>query len=61
MRVDGQLRSLEEEIPLDRRRNHTIDVVVDRLLVRPGIERRLAESIEIALDLADDIVVINGA
>ena len=58
-RIDGQFRSLEEDIKLDRRRNHTIDVVVDRLIVEAGIERRLAESIDIALDLADDIVVIN--
>src|SRR3982751_6994674 len=59
VRVDDQLRSLDEEIKLDRRRNHTVDVVVDRLILKPGIERRLAESIEIALQLADDIVVIN--
>jgi excinuclease ABC subunit A len=60
VRVDGQFRSLDEEIGLDRRRNHTIDVVVDRLIVRSGIERRLAESIEVALGLANDIVVINS-
>ena len=58
-RIDGQFRSLEEDIKLDRRRNHTIDVVVDRLIVRGGIERRLTESIDTALTLADDIVVIN--
>jgi excinuclease ABC subunit A len=59
VRVDGQLRSLEEDIKLDRRRNHSIDVVVDRIVLKPGIERRLTESVEIALNLADDIVVIN--
>jgi excinuclease ABC subunit A len=59
VRVDGQLRSLEEDIRLDRRRNHTIEVVVDRLILKPGVERRLTESIEMALNLADDIVVIN--
>jgi excinuclease ABC subunit A len=58
-RIDGAFRSLEEDIRLDRRRNHSIDIVVDRLIVKSGIERRLAESIEIALNLADDIVVIN--
>jgi excinuclease ABC subunit A len=58
-RIDGQFRSLEEDIKLDRRRNHTIEVVVDRLIVRGGIERRLTESIDVALTLADDIVVIN--
>jgi excinuclease ABC subunit A len=59
VRVDGQPRSLDEDIKLDRRRNHTIDVVVDRLILKPGIERRLTESVEIALNLAEDIVVIN--
>src|SRR5687768_3620940 len=59
VRADGQLRSLEEDIKLDRRRNHTIEVVVDRLILKPGIERRLTESIEIALNLADDVVVVN--
>ena len=59
VRVDGQLRSLDEDIKLDRRRNHTIEVVVDRVILKPGIERRLTESIEIALNLAGEIVVIN--
>jgi excinuclease ABC subunit A len=59
VRVDGAFRSLEEDIKLDRRRNHTIEVVVDRLILKPGIERRLAESVEVALNLADDIVVVN--
>ena len=59
VRVDGQLHSLDEDLKLDRRRNHTIDVVVDRLILKPGIERRLTESVEVALNLADDIVVIN--
>jgi excinuclease ABC subunit A len=59
VRVDGAFRALEEDIKLDRRRNHTIEVVVDRVILKPGIERRLAESVEVALNLADDIVVIN--
>ena len=58
-RIDGQFRSLDEEIKLDRRRNHSIDIVVDRLVVKSGIERRLSESLEVALSLANDIVVIN--
>ncbi|MCX6550016.1 MAG: excinuclease ABC subunit UvrA [Acidobacteria bacterium] len=58
-RVDGEMRSLEDDIPLDRRRNHAIDIVVDRLIVKPGIERRLTESLEIAFELAGDVVVIN--
>jgi len=59
VRVDGQLRSLDEDLKLDRRRNHTIDVVVDRLILKAGIERRLTESVEIALNLAEDVVIIN--
>jgi excinuclease ABC subunit A len=62
-RVDGQLRQLDEEIALDRRRNHTIEVVVDRLLLKPGIASRLAASIETAIKLAKGLVqvaVVNG-
>jgi excinuclease ABC subunit A len=59
-RVDGQFRSLEEDIKLDRRRNHTIEVVVDRVIIRGGVERRLQDSVETALKLAEDIVVINA-
>jgi excinuclease ABC subunit A len=59
-RIDGQFKSLEDDPKLDRRRNHTIEVVVDRLIVRSGIERRLTESVETALQLADEIVVINS-
>src|SRR5216684_1260720 len=59
-RIDGQFRALEEDIKLDRRRNHTIEVVVDRLIIRGGVERRLTESVDVALNLANDIVVINS-
>jgi excinuclease ABC subunit A len=59
VRVDSQLRSLDEDLTLDRRRNHTIDVVVDRVVLKAGIERRLSESVEIALNLAEDVVIIN--
>ncbi|MFN7917276.1 MAG: excinuclease ABC subunit UvrA [Vicinamibacterales bacterium] len=59
-RIDGQFRSLDEDIKLDRRKNHSVDLVVDRLIVRGGIERRLTESVEVALKLADEIVVINS-
>ncbi|HET9368764.1 MAG TPA: excinuclease ABC subunit UvrA [Vicinamibacterales bacterium] len=58
-RIDGQFVALENVAALDRRKNHTIEVLVDRLIVKSGIERRLAESIDLALKLADDIVVIN--
>src|SRR3989454_1675706 len=62
-RIDGVLRSLDEDFALDKRKNHTIEVVVDRLLVKPGIEKRLEASIETATKLAEGvvlIVVING-
>ncbi len=58
-RVDGALRSLDEPITLDKRRNHSIDVVIDRLVVKPGIEKRLEASIETAIKLADGIVVVS--
>jgi excinuclease ABC subunit A len=63
-RIDGVLRSLDEEITLDRRKNHTIEVVVDRLLIKPEIEKRLEASIVTATKLADGLVtvaVVNGA
>ena len=62
-RIDGTLHSLDEEILLDRRRNHTIEVVVDRLAVKPGSEKRLEASIETAAKLASGLVlvaVVNG-
>ncbi len=62
-RIDGILRSLDEEITLDRRRNHTIEVVVDRLLLKEGIEKRLEASIQTAAKLADGLIllaVVNG-
>ena len=59
VRVDGRVRSLEEDLKLERRRNHDIAVLVDRLVVRAGVERRLRNGIELALSLADDVVIIN--
>src|ERR1700691_4469861 len=58
-RIDGVIRSLEDDIPLDKRRNHTIEVIVDRLLVKPGIEKRLEASIETATRLANGLVLIS--
>ena len=58
-RVDGTIRALDEDIVLDKRRNHTIEVVVDRLLVKPGIEKRLEASIETATKLANGMVLIS--
>jgi excinuclease ABC subunit A len=55
-RVDGEMRSLDEDIRLDKRRNHTIEVVVDRLLIKPGITTRLEESVRTALRLTEGLV-----
>src|SRR5271165_4758812 len=58
-RIDGELRNIaDEEIALDKRKNHTIELVVDRLLVRPGIEGRLAKSVETAMEEANGLVLI---
>ncbi|MDR3765255.1 MAG: excinuclease ABC subunit UvrA [Acidobacteriota bacterium] len=58
-RIDGELRSIEEEIKLDKRRNHTIEVVVDRLLVKEGSEKRLANSVDVAMKLGSGLVVVS--
>jgi excinuclease ABC subunit A len=61
-RIDGEIRSLDEDIEniqLDKRKNHTIEVVVDRLLVKPGIEKRLEASVATAMKLADGLVLIS--
>jgi len=57
-RVDGELLSLDEEIKLDKRRNHTIEVVVDRLLIKRGINERLTESVRTALKLTGGAVLV---
>ena len=62
-RVDGELVSLEDDIQLDKRKNHTIEVVVDRLLVKTGIEHRLELSVSLAMKLGGGLVlvaVVNG-
>ena len=58
-RIDGEFLALEDDIKLDRRKNHTIEVLVDRLIVRAGIDKRLSDAVDLALKLADEIVVIN--
>jgi excinuclease ABC subunit A len=58
-RVDGELLSLDEEIRLDKRRNHTIEAVVDRLLIKTGIRDRLTDSIRTALKLTGGAVLIS--
>src|SRR2546421_3675001 len=58
-RVDGELLSLDEDIRLDKRRNHTIEAVVDRLLIKPGINERLSESVRTALKLTNGAVLVS--
>lgn len=59
VRVDGNLYELTEEIKLDKNIKHTIEIVVDRLVVKPGIERRLTDSIENVLNLADGLLEVD--
>ncbi|MBZ5568781.1 MAG: excinuclease ABC subunit UvrA [Acidobacteriia bacterium] len=62
-RIDGELVNLEEDIRLDKRKNHTIEVVIDRLLVKPGIEKRLEQSVALAMKLTVglvQVVVVGG-
>ena len=58
-RVDGELLSLDEEIKLDKRRNHTIEAVIDRLLIKTGIKERLTDSIRTALKLTGGAVLVS--
>ncbi len=58
-RVNGKLHDLDEPIELDKNKKHTIEVVVDRLVVTPEVPQRLADSLETALKLADGIVAVN--
>ncbi len=60
-RVDGQIRDLSEPVPMDKKKKHDIAIIIDRLVVNPGIERRLAESVETALRQADGLVIVNLA
>ncbi len=57
-RIDGELRPIDEDIRLDKRKNHTIEVLVDRLLIKPGIEKRLEASIRTATRLTSGIVLV---
>jgi excinuclease ABC subunit A len=59
VKVDGEQRLLDDEIVLDKKFKHTIEVVVDRLVMKPDLRTRLAQSIETAIALADGLVVID--
>ena len=59
VRVDGSLYELTEEIPLDKNKKHHIEVVVDRLIMKPDLARRLTDSVETAADLSGGLVILN--
>ncbi len=61
VRVNGEVRSVDEDIPLERYKIHTIEIVVDRLVIRPGVANRLADSIELAMRRGDGVAIINVA
>jgi excinuclease ABC subunit A len=59
VRVDGQMYEVTDDIPMDRYKQHTIEVVVDRIVVKPGLERRLSDSIEAALKMGSGVVTLS--
>jgi excinuclease ABC subunit A len=59
VRVDGEIYEVTDEIPMDRYKQHTIEVIVDRLVVKEGIERRLTDSIEAALKMGKGLVTLS--
>ena len=59
VKIDGNLYELSEEISLDKNIKHNIEIVVDRLIVKPGIEKRLSDSIETVLDLAEGLLMVD--
>ena len=59
VQIDGNLYELSEEIKLDKNIKHNIEIVVDRLVVKPGIEKRLSDSIETVLDLSDGLLMVD--
>ena len=61
VRVDGEIKELREKIALDKKRKHTIEVVVDRLVVKPDVRNRLADSVETTLRLSSGIVTVIAA
>ena len=59
VRVDGNVYDLSEDIPMEKNKKHNIEIVVDRLVVKPGIEKRLTDSIETILNLADGLMMVD--
>lgn len=59
VRIDGEVRDINEEMALEKNKKHTIEIVVDRLIIKPGLEKRLADSIETSLHLSGGILVVD--
>ena len=57
-RIDGEVYDVNEDIPLEKNKKHTIEVVIDRLVVREGMEKRLADSLETALNMGEGVVYV---
>lgn len=58
LRVDGEFRTVEDDIVLEKQKKHTIEIVVDRIVIKDGIRPRLAESIETAIDLSGGLIIV---
>jgi len=59
IRIDGEIMDINDDIKLDKNRKHTIEIVVDRLIIRPGIEKRLTDSIETCINLSGGLLVVD--
>ncbi len=59
VRIDGEIRSLDEEISIDRKKKHDIELIIDRLVIRDGLRNRLADSVELALRMGDGVIYVS--
>ncbi len=60
VKIDGEVRDLDEDISLDKQVRHTVSVIVDRIKMKEGVEKRLSDSLESALGLADGVVIVDA-
>ncbi len=59
VRIDGEIMEISDEISLDKKKKHTVEIVVDRLIIRPDVQKRLSDSIETSLNLAAGILLVD--
>ncbi|MFZ5924783.1 MAG: excinuclease ABC subunit UvrA [Bacillota bacterium] len=59
VRVNGEVHGVDEDLSLERYKIHTIEIVVDRLVIRPGVEKRLADSVELAMRRSEGVAIVN--